>query len=164
MSTLSSTPYPLKETSPYVYEFTSDSGIRYIVYFLDYSFMLPETDQFTEAIYTFNIEILGNAPAQLPQDNRISTTVATVLRLFFEKIQNVAVYVCDSTDKRQMARKRKFDAWFRKYNDGNIIKEDGIVQIEGITILNAILIHKKHPNLQKVLVAYKKINHSASEK
>jgi hypothetical protein len=115
-------------------------------------------------IYSFNIDITeGNLDITI-QDDRIGITIVEIFKLFFLSIENVAVYVCDSIDDRQLARKRKFDFWFWKYNDGSILKEDGIAVIEGTEILNSLLIHKQNPHLLDTILAFKSINEKVGDK
>jgi hypothetical protein len=74
------------------------------------------------------------------------------------------VYVCDSMDSRQYARKRKFDLWFYSYNDGTLIKEDGLAMIEGTEIYNAMILHKKNNQLTEIILAFKELNEKAGDK
>ncbi len=109
----------------------------FIIFILDYSYIFADYTLFADHVYTFNIDVAdGDINAGI--DERIGVTVVEVLRNFFNKIENVIVYVCDNSDERHLARKRKFDLWFWKYNDGNIIKEDGIAMVEGTEILNSL--------------------------
>jgi hypothetical protein len=73
------------------------------------------------------------------------------------------VYVCDGTDDREYARKRKFDVWFLLYNDGSIIKEDGIAMVEGTMIYNALLVHSQNKQKDHLLTAFKELNGKASD-
>lgn len=72
--------------------------------------------------------------------------------------------MCDSMDDRQYARKRKFDLWFYSYNDGSLIKEDGLAMIEGIEIYNAMILHKQNKQLTEIILAFKELNERAGEK
>jgi hypothetical protein len=74
------------------------------------------------------------------------------------------VYVCDSADERHLARKRKFDLWFWKYIDGSIIKEDGVAVVEGIEILNSLLVHRNNPHCTELIFAFKDLNARAGDK
>jgi hypothetical protein len=159
-----SSPYQLLENDDYSYEFVTHQGLKYAVYFLDYGFMFSEYPGIANNIYSFNIEVIAGDETVAAGDERIGITVVEVFRLFFEKIRNVAVYVCDSMDDRQQARKRKFDLWFWKYSDGSILKEDGIAIVEEVEILNALLIHKQNPRLLEIILAYKEINERAGNK
>lgn len=156
--------YPLQENDEYSYEFLTDKGIRYKIYFLDYSYMFSEYQSFLSPVYTFNIDVMKGDPDSATGDDRIGLTVLKVFNDFFAKIENVAIYVCDSSDERQLARKRKFDVWFWSYNDGSIVKEDGMAIIEGTIIYNALLVHWQNKQLPDIIFAFKDLNARAGEK
>jgi hypothetical protein len=157
-------PYLLKEHDEYSFEFITDQGIRYVVYFLDYSVMFASYPAIARQVFMFNIDVIEGNPDETLQDDRIGATVLRVFNLFFQKSQNVAVYVCDGTDSRQLSRKRKFDIWFWRYNDGSLIKEDEIAVIEGTEVYNSMILHKQNDHLKEIILAYKELNEKASEK
>lgn len=157
-------PYPLKEQDEYSFEFVTDQGIRYVIYFLDYGFMFSDYPEIARQVFMFNMDVLDGDPDESKSDERIGLTILHVFNLFFQKSQNVAVYVCDSMDNRQLSRKRKFDIWFWKYNDGSLIKEDDIAIIEGIEIYNSMILHKENKYLREIIIAYKELNEKANEK
>jgi hypothetical protein len=157
-------PYPLQENDEDAYEFTTYQQIKYSIYFIDYGFMFSDYPAIAGNIFSFNIEVIAGNETEAAVDERIGITVVETFRLFFEKMSNVAVYVCDSLDERQRARKRKFDLWFWKYSDGTILKEDGIAIVEEVEILNALLVHKQNPNLLPIILAFKEINERAGDK
>jgi hypothetical protein len=115
-------------------------------------------------IFMFNIDVLSGDPDEALSDERIGLTVLMIFNLFFQKSQNVAVYVCDSMDNRQLSRKRKFDRWFRRYNDGTLIKEDDIAMIDGIEIYNSLILHNQNKHLNEIIIAFKELNRKAGEK
>jgi hypothetical protein len=156
-------PYPLKEHDEFSFEFLTDQGIRYIIYFLDYSAMFADHN-LAGRVFMFNIDVIEGNPDQAGNDERIGVTVLEVFRAFFLKEQNVAVYVCDSADDRQLSRKRKFDYWFWRYNDGTLIKEDDIAVVEGVEIYNSMIIHKKNEHLAEIILAFKELNERAGSK
>ena len=156
--------YLLQENDEYSYEFLTEKRIRYKIYFLDYSYMFSDYPEIISPVYTFNIDVIEGDPNNSAGDDRIGLTVLEVFNLFFAKIENVAVYVCDSLDERQLARKRKFDLWFWTYNDGSIIKEDGMAIVEGVEIYNALLLHKHNKQLTDIILAFKELNERAGEK
>ncbi len=157
-------PYPLQENDEYSYEFLTEQGIKYAIYFLDYSYMFSDYPAIAENVFSFNIDVAEGNADSIINDDRIGATILEVFKLFFAKLQNVTVYVCDSIDERQLARKRKFDLWFWKYNDGSLLKEDGIALIEGVEIYNSLLLHKKNIKLTEVILAYKELNERAGDK
>ena len=159
-----SSPYPLQENNAYSYEFVTDQAIRYTIYFLDYGYMFSDYPNIADNIFMFNIDVLeGNADDSI-SDERVGHTVFQVFKLFFEKRENVAVYVCDTLDERHLARKRKFDIWFWKFNDGSLLKEDGIAVIEGTAIYNSLLAHKSNNHWPEIVLAYNELNERAGEK
>lgn len=157
-------PYPLQENDACSYGFVTDQGIKYVIYFLDYSYMFYEYPDIAQNIFSFNIDVVSGKPDNSNADERIGYTVMQVFMLFFEKIENVAVYVCDSLDERHLARKRKFDIWFWKFNDGSLLKEDGIAVIEGSPIYNSVLVHKSNKHWPKIVLAYNELNERAGSK
>ncbi len=80
------------------------------------------------------------------------------MNLFFLTVDNVVVYVCDSIDNRQLARKRKFDLWFYSYNNGSLIKQDGIAVVEGAEIYNSILLLKQNRQRTEIITAFMELN------
>jgi hypothetical protein len=115
-------------------------------------------------IYSFNIDVVEGDSNAVISDERPGVTIVEVFKTFFKRIENVAVYVCDIADERHMARKRKFDFWFWKYNDGSIIKEDGIAMAGNMEILNSLLVHNNNPHLSELIFAFKDLNSKAGDK
>jgi Family of unknown function (DUF6169) len=99
-------PYILQENDAYSYEFASDQGIRYSIYFLDYGYMFSDYPKISENIFMFNIDVVSGKPDESIAVDRIGVTIVEVFKIFFSKIENVAVYVCDTLDERHLARKR----------------------------------------------------------
>lgn len=156
--------YPLQKNNEYSFEFVTNEGIKYHIYFLDYSFMFTEYTHIKCPVYSFNIDAIEGNPAETIGDNLVGATISNVLNLFFKRVNNVAVYVCDSLDQRQFARKRKFDIWFYLYSNGTIVKEDGLTIIEGVEIYNSILIHKNNQHLTDLIFAFKELNERTGSK
>ncbi|MDX2047030.1 MAG: DUF6169 family protein [Chitinophagaceae bacterium] len=157
-------PYLLQEADQFSYLFITDKGITYHVYFLDYSYMFADYPGISNNVYSFNIEVMDGDADTSVADERIGLTVVEVLRLFFRRIENVSVYVCDFADERHLARKRKFDFWFWKYTDGTIIKEDGVAMAEGKELLNSLLLHRNNPQYTEIISAFKDLNARAWDK
>lgn len=157
-------PYNLTEPDNFSYEFVTDNDIHYSVYFLDYSYMFVDYPVIASNIFTFNIDVIKGNTASVLADERTGITIVEVFKRFFNRKENIAVYICDSLDERQAARKRKFDYWFWKYNDGSILKEDGIAIIEDVQIFNSLLILKNNPQCTEFIFAFKELNERAGDK
>ncbi|MEZ0487057.1 DUF6169 family protein [Fibrella aquatica] len=62
-------------------------------------------------MYEFSFYASGtNKP---PVDSRVADTILHSLNELFRDPSAVLLYVCESLDGRQLARKRTFDNWFR---------------------------------------------------
>jgi hypothetical protein len=159
------TPYRLQGIDEFSYEFLTDQGIHYTVYFLDYRAVFANYPHIIAPIYTFNIDVIKGNPDNSISDERIGMTIVHIFNHFFKKLQNVVIYVCDTIDNREQARKRKFDRWFWRYNDGTLIKEDDIAILQdGTEIYNSMILHKQNKNLTEIILAYKNLNEKAGEK
>ncbi len=157
-------PYQLIEADDLSYIFTTSQHVQYHIFFLDYSYIFADYPQIAGNIYSFNIYVLEGDSNTAFSDERIGLTIVEIFKIFFRRIENVGVYVCDMADDRHIARKRKFDLWFWKYNDGSIIKEDGIAMAGNMEILNSLLVHNNNPHLSELIFAFKDLNARAAEK
>jgi len=157
-------PYPLQEADNFSYQFITNAGVNYHVYFLDYSYMFDSYPVLQGNVYSFNIDVPDDAGDLQSTDDRVGMTVVEVFRMFFARVQNVCIYVCDSADQRHLARKRKFDWWFWKYDDGSIVKEDGVAMVDDTEILNSLLVHRSNPHCADIIFAFKDLNARAGDK
>ena len=80
------------------YVFQTNWGLKYIVYFMDYSYMFSPPPFIETQFYTFNIEPIEGNWQNSPNDVRIANTIFQILSDFFRKIENAIIYVCDSAD------------------------------------------------------------------
>ena len=126
--------------------------------------MFAEYPELSGNVYSFNIDVAEGDTDIFGTDERIGQTIVDVFRIFFSRLENVSVYVSDSSDQRHIARKRKFDWWFWKYNDGTIIKEDGVAVVEDMEILNSLLVHRNNPRCAEIIFAFKDLNARAGDK
>ena len=158
------TPYPLKTIDNLSFEFVTHAGITYKIYFLKASHLFADYQQIKCPVYEINFIPIDGNPFNNISDQKIGATIQLVLSLFFENIRNVAIYVCESLDNRQIARKRKFDAWFDLYNNGSFIKENGTAYIDGDIIFNSILIHKQNEQIHELIRAFRDLNEKIDRK
>jgi hypothetical protein len=150
-------PYQLLESDS-GYIFTTDRGLTYYIYFLDYSSTFLDYPRIVCPVYTFNIDLIEGDHTTSPEDPRIGDTIAAVFAHFFKGLDNVAIYVCDSIDDRQQGRKRKFDLWFYMYNSGDWIKEDGEQLLDGVRIFTSMIISKQNFQLNELILAFKELH------
>jgi hypothetical protein len=131
---------------------------------LDFGYLFEEFPQINCPVFSFNIEAVKGNIELGSKDDRIAATISYILNSFFEKAENVAVYVCDPTDERHLARKRKFDIWFKIFNNGSYIKEDGVAIAGGMVLYNEIIFHQSHPLVEDLRIAFRELNSQANSK
>jgi hypothetical protein len=157
-------PYKVTIIKHHYFEFTTTTGIRYACFFLSYSEYFKHYKEVAGNIYSFNIEVIDSKKKQLAIDERTGLTIVEIVKKFLEALENAVVYVCDTSDGRELLRKRKFDIWFRKYDDGTIIKVDGHISVPNFNIYNAILIHKDNPKKNRFIEVFNELNATDEDK
>ena len=127
------------------YIFQTDNSVAYSVeftggthYFLNLPPHIP--------VFEFNIKVLNVVDSiGQPYDERIEVTIVDILSAFFANNKNCLIYVCDNIDKRQQARYRKFDMWFKKSKTPLIEKYDIDFSVYDIQILASLIVHAQNP-------------------
>lgn len=109
-------PYPLREL-PNGYGFQTDAGIEYLVYFTEAEGYF-EGYAFAPYAQMFGFGPIGHLD-KVPLDARTAPTVLQVAELFLQDPRSVLVYFCDTHDRRQAARYRRFLAWLQAYEHRN---------------------------------------------
>lgn len=153
---LSLQPYNYITHKPDYYTFTSSGGCEYHCYFFDFSAAFYLYPALAPKVFGFNLELKfkPNELLKIPLDKRIAATVTTIIKSFLHEKENVVVYICDNSDKREKARFHKFIHWFKMYNDGSIVQLRGVIRAGNTNILNALLILKDNPLLNDFIEAY----------
>ena len=156
-------PYKISVYKNNYYGFTTGTGIKYACYFLSYAAYFEDYREIASNVFGFNVERITRT-GKHEADTRIGFTIVKIVKLFLNERTNAVIYVCDNADSRELFRKRKFDAWFKLYDDGSIIKIDGHIVYEDVNIYNAILIHKENQKKNRFIEAFTELNESAENK
>ena len=129
-------PCPYKvtlSTATQTYFFTTKTDIEYQLAFIDFIayFTGTSTEGLVTKVYSLNIDKLSTKKALFDQD--VQLTVACVVSHFFQDKENSLIYVCDHSDSRHSARKRKFDKWFAdaEINHDFVKLDDMIITADG---------------------------------
>lgn len=146
------------------YYFKTAFDLEYVVEIINYPIYKNGFEHIEPYIYTLNVVLLTEINNKTPLDPRIGITVAYILGDFFQNEENAIIYVCESLDNRQKARKRKFDEWFNKYKGKKILQINMTAYIEGLEILNSLILHVNNPNFKEIVVAFAELNNNAEEK
>ena len=151
-------PYKIIVVRNNYFEFTTANGTVYLCYFLSYSEYFKNYKEIAGNIYSFNVEVLKGRNTGISSDEKIGRTIIEIVKAFLSGLENAVVYVCDTSDGKELLRKRKFDQWFKKYDDGTIIKVDGHIAVPNFNIYNAILIHKENQKKNRFIEAFNDLN------
>lgn len=105
----------------------------------------PYLEEYPEIVYEFSF-----FPDGLPSrfSDKISTTIITFLRdIFSINHSAVIVFICESSDSRELSRYRLFNKWFKKYGQG-FVKLDAEISIdENIVYYHSVLTTETNPDL-----------------
>jgi hypothetical protein len=66
-------------------------------------------------IFSFNLDVVGGEGDKIIFDPRVGATVMSLLSDFFEKNNDIIIYVADSKDGRHQQRQNKFIRWAKEY-------------------------------------------------
>lgn len=156
----------INQTSPYrvlEYEedtacFITDSGIVYMVGFI------AETNMDIPNAFQLFITPKGRAK-HVGTDIKIGQTIAEIVKSFFKNNNNVLVYICDTSDRLQAARNRKFKMWFHQYTEMEefeFVSES--MDVGDDEYYAAMIIKTAHPDLNTTVSAFHRYFHDLREK
>ncbi len=138
------------------YFFKTESGIIYEVKFKEFFYLFKENyDSYEFAIEVANNPIIGRPPL----DYRLPITIAAIFTDFFDKIEQPSVvYICDSSDSKQLARQRKFNSWFYEFKQPNFFKIEGkLVDKNGEVIPSSLILKSSNPYFSQIIEEFRKI-------
>lgn len=129
----------------YEFSFTTSLGLQYNVYFLpakeDYFSDYPEMP---ENIYLFGFSLLNGTENQRVFDENIAKTICGILIEFFSNHENVIVFICDSTDKRERQRNITFNKWFHHFDTDSLFEKiDKVLEYDSLNRYYLSLIYRK---------------------
>lgn len=148
--------YPVQTLSPLEYTFTTRYAVMYRAWFKPSGYLFEEAS-WAEGCYDFSVRnTVGTDPESTPSDARVVVTILEILRHFFEQEERVVLYTCETADGRGAARARKFDGWFRQFNDDRFVKADHALfdPTRNQTYHSSILLRADHPHRDEILAAF----------
>jgi Family of unknown function (DUF6169) len=105
------------------YFFKTQFNVFYRVEFKPTGYIFGDDYVWSHHCYEFSIKISEKSPQNPPTDSLIPTTIAAIFLHFFEDKEKIILYTCDTSDRKHLARVRKFDRWFEQFNQNdNFIK------------------------------------------
>ncbi len=109
--------------------------------------LFGEDSSFAPYTFEFSIILVDNPADKLPQlDKAILPTIASIFADFFEKAPDtIAIYICDSSDGRQLIRHKKIDTWFYYYKHIFVKIDSQFLQKYGTIYPVSLIIKEYHP-------------------
>ena len=108
-----------------VYSFGTKNYVEYDVRFKPNAEYVSPDELWRDDFYEIVIEVItAPDPAHIPADRSIFPTIVAIISDFFAVHERVILYICDDSDSRELARKRKFDNWFNRLSSHPFEKYD----------------------------------------
>jgi Family of unknown function (DUF6169) len=136
------------------YFFETKNGYFYQIKFKESSYLFSPIKTISLNSFEFVIDLVypqGNSKVIL--DSVIPYTIAAIFKDFF-KLNGLGtvVYIIDSSDSRQSARKRKFDSWVELFKGDEYFKVDAeIIDLEKNKIYSSLIIKTDNPNFNEII-------------
>jgi hypothetical protein len=116
-----------------------------------------ENIEIIENTFEFSILLKYNANLKLPSnDRKIGATIVAIFMDFYSRKNNaISIYICESSDGKELVRKRKFDQWFQEYNDDTFIKIDkNLIDKNNNKFPVSLIISNSNPYEEQIFKAF----------
>ena len=141
------------------YSFTTKNFIIYrIAFIVDETLNSISNDITIENVYQIVIEKVDYKLE--PFDCLVSKTIESIIKAFFDSVENSLIYICSNDQDKSELRFNIFDRWYKnsEYKD-YIIKLDNIISYsydgEMTKLFTSFLYHKENKHVEHALNAYK---------
>lgn len=127
-----------------VFRFTTDHAVSYSARFLEMP--LPASIQLAGLVFDFSF-FPNAAEAGGPDNARVATTILHLVRRFFgTEPKHILLYICESTDGRELARYRLFGKWLRENDPAGQFRRLPIeITTSEPVILGGLVFRQDHP-------------------
>ena len=142
----------------------SNNGAGYVIKFKPAPSLFEHEPVLSEHVHELVIEMARPATTRSGTDSRISVTIAGICQDFFVNRERILLYVCETADFKHLARVRKFDGWFRQFNDHQYLKLDAqFPDPVGMTYYISLILRWGHPNIHTVIDAFEALTDQYNE-
>lgn len=140
-----------------VYTFITAYNVVYEVRFKPTGYLFEDAP-FAPHVFEFSLLLLQKpeAAVKITTDVIIPNTVVVIFLHFFQRqLENICIYICDSSDFKQHVRKKKFDRWFAEYNNGDYLKiDEKLVDADGTEFPVSLILRQDNPFKTLVFEAF----------
>lgn len=151
---------------PNTFAFETDWGLTYEVRFKESGYIFPEEPELWPFVFEMVILLVDRGVnPKTPPDRRIPPTVALIFKTFLARNERVIVYICDSSDRREAVRARKFEGWFEYYKGDDFFKvNQNIIDPTGIVYLTSLIMRRDNPLTLRMITAFDNLVFGANDK
>lgn len=145
------------------YVFETYSKIIYEIQFKPTPYLFDSSREYAKFTFEFVIAVLHNPlQGRPPLDTKSSRTIAKIFEDFYQRFNNiVTIYICESSDNRQMVRHRKFNIWFEEFHENMFLKIDTVfMDTQGVRVPSSLIIKKDNPFRTQIFDEFVKISDS----
>lgn len=145
-----------------LYKFETKNGVEYDVRFKPNADYVPPEEPWRDELYEIVIDVASAPdPARIPADRVIFPTIVVIIADFFANHQRVILYICDDSDSKELARKRKFDGWYARSGDFLFEKHDlPTVAIGPERYFASVFFRRDNPNRFAIIAAFDRLGAS----
>lgn len=138
------------------YLFETAIGIKYEVQFKSSPYIFGEDAVYASYVYEFVLLVRASDDKLIELDLRIPFTIVAIIIDFYKNNDNnVCVYICDSSDGRQLSRARKFNYWFRYFNPCGFIQMSEVFKdIDGVEYPVGMILKVKNSFRAQIVEAF----------
>ncbi len=142
-----------------VYSFGTKNSIEYDVRFKPTTDYVSLDELWRDDFYEIVIEVIAAPdPTYIPADRAILSTIVAIITDFFAVHKRVILYICDDSDSREQARKRKFDNWYKRFGSVLYQKYDlPTVSDHSERFFASIFFRRDNPNRLAVIDAFDRL-------
>lgn len=149
--------FQLDDEDMNVYSFQTTNGALYNVVFKSSPYVFGTDAVFAPYLYELIIALIGEDLPPKGMDKLIPLTIHSIFKDFYKRYNdnNVCLYICESSDGKQLAKARKFDNWFNLLENAGFIKlGDEIVDSEGIRYPVSLILKIKNQYREQIIDAF----------
>jgi hypothetical protein len=140
------------------YAFETSNQVEYEVIFRPTPYLFGENSLYADVIYELIIRVARNNSTKKrpPFDALVAPTIAAIFTNFYEKSPlTIAIYICDSSDNRQLIRQAKFNRWFEYFDKNDFTKlDDSIRDSDGTKYPVSLILKQNNPHRKAIFWAF----------
>ena len=86
---------------------------------------------------------------------KIGRTVSSIVHSFFRNPSNILVYICDTSDKHQAARDRKFKIWFKQYASlDDLVFVSEVIDVEDDSYFASMILSRRTTDFYQIQTTF----------